>query len=65
MLAPKCAPSPIRESEDLDVLGDLENFTIASTTMYLLCNPLFCFNIASNRTPSSLPIGESEDFDVL
>ena len=32
--------------------------------MYLLCNSLFCFTIASNRTASS-PTGESEDFDVL
>ena len=30
-LCTKPLPSPIRESEDLDVLGDLENFTIAST----------------------------------
>ena len=79
-------PSSIRESEDLDVLGDLENFTIASTrtpsrpplekvkiwmfwgylenftltstTMYLLCNLLFCFAIVSTRTPLLPPSGK-------
>ena len=53
---------PTRESEDLGVLGDLEKFTIASTTMYLLHN-LFFYH-CKYQNPSS-PIWESEDFDVL
>ena len=68
------SPPPTGESEDLNVLGDLQNFTITSTRTppptgqgedLDVLGALENFTIASTRSPPPLPSEESEDLDVL